>query len=353
MDLQRPVEERSQYAFEFMGWYPTKFARCQSNPLLRLACLLRDRKELLEAEEIYKNTDLIIDISGYALSSVFSDNNCRIYLEHFFFAQAFHIPVYIMPQSFGPFDFADERKYIDVLIRRLLPTAKIICTREKQGYELLTEKYGLNNVLMAPDLVLNNRSINVDHVYKHYVPAILPHIEKNSIAIVPNSNNQRWGNSRAIRRAYQMVVERAIKQGQSVYFIYHAAEDLKMCVEIMQMFDGCKKVHLIDKELNCLEFNTLLPQFNFLIASRYHAIVHAYKCTVPCVILGWSQKYMDLAETFGQGKYAFDTRRMLEPELLAEACDRIYENRDIEKKKITEILGKIQKFNIFDLISEI
>ena len=63
MDLQRPKKEQEQYAFSFMGWYPIKFAKCQSNPILRALCLLRNQKELMEAEAIYKNTDLMIDIS--------------------------------------------------------------------------------------------------------------------------------------------------------------------------------------------------------------------------------------------------------------------------------------------------
>ena len=102
MDMQRPESEKLQYAFKFMGWYPIKFARCQHNPLLRLLCRLRNGVELAEAEAIYKNCDAMIDISGYALGANWSDSNCHRYLDHLEFAQSFGIPVYLMPQSFGP-----------------------------------------------------------------------------------------------------------------------------------------------------------------------------------------------------------------------------------------------------------
>ena len=105
MDLQRPKEEREQYVFGFIGWYPIKFARCQTNSVSRGLCLLRNRKELLEAENIYKNADLMVDVSGYALGSNWSEETCNHYLDHLEFAKAFHIPVYLMPQSFGPFQF--------------------------------------------------------------------------------------------------------------------------------------------------------------------------------------------------------------------------------------------------------
>ena len=55
MDMKRPAAEKEQYTFDFIGWYPLKFARCQSNRLLRFACKVRNGKELREAEEIYKH----------------------------------------------------------------------------------------------------------------------------------------------------------------------------------------------------------------------------------------------------------------------------------------------------------
>ena len=33
MDKRRPKEEKAKYAFDFMGWYPIKFARAQKNPI--------------------------------------------------------------------------------------------------------------------------------------------------------------------------------------------------------------------------------------------------------------------------------------------------------------------------------
>ena len=45
MDLKRPKEEKEKYAFSFMGWYPVKFAKCQSNWRLRVLCKLKNRRK--------------------------------------------------------------------------------------------------------------------------------------------------------------------------------------------------------------------------------------------------------------------------------------------------------------------
>ena len=63
---------------------------------------------------------------------------------------------------------------------------------------------------------------------------------------------------------------------------------------------------LIDKEFSCLEYNEFVKKFNFLICSRFHGLVHAYKNIVPCIALGWAVKYRELAENLGQQNYIFD-----------------------------------------------
>ena len=103
-EADKGYNSKELYNFEFIGWFPMKFSKAQKNPLLKLLCLLRNRNEFKKAEAIYKNAILMIDISGYALGSNWSDKICLAFLENIEFAQEFDIPVYLMPQSFGPFD---------------------------------------------------------------------------------------------------------------------------------------------------------------------------------------------------------------------------------------------------------
>ena len=49
-----------------------------------------------------------------------------------------------------------------------------------------------------------------------------------------------------------------------------------------------------------------LKQFQFIVASRFHAIVHAFKNGIPCIALGWATKYYDLMKQFGQEQYMLD-----------------------------------------------
>lgn len=351
MDLARPESEREQYAFSFTGWYPVKFARCQQNLPLRLLCKLRNGRELKQCEAIYKNCDAMIDISGYALGANWSAANNDRYLDHLEFAKAFGIPVYLMSQSFGPFDFGPEHPGVDQRCRELLPTAKLILAREQEGYDALVKTYGLTNVRLAPDLVLNNRGIDLANVFRREPELRIPETAPGTVGIVPNGRNLSVGSADAVLELYADAITRALDQGRSVCLLHHASSDAQICAGLKERFATDDRVVLLQQELSCLEFNELVKRFDYLVASRFHSIVHAFKNGVPCIALGWAKKYEVLLEQFGQGRYLFDVRSDPSSDALLAAMDRMDQRHREESKMISSCLDRIQKDNVFDLVT--
>ena len=110
---------------------------------------------------------------------------------------------------------------------------------------------------------------------------------------------------------------------------------------------------MLTQEFSCLEFNELVKNFDYLVASRFHSIVHAYKNGVPCVTLGWAKKYEDLSIQFEQNEYLFDVRKPVEISDLCEAMDHINQNLEIESNKIISLLSEVQKVNVFDVLNNV
>lgn len=352
MDLQRPEAERQKYAFDFMGWYPIKFARCQNNTALRLLCKVRNGAELKEAEDIYRNTDLMIDISGYALGSNWSAQNCNRYLDHLQFAKAFGIPVYLMPQSFGPFEFSgEEGKRIDERIRALLPGVRTIFAREQEGYDALAKQYGLTNVVLAQDLVLSNTGISLNNIYVSKPELAVPQLAKRSVGVVPNARNGEVGNASAVFAMYKEIVDQLLVSGNTVYLLSHSTNDHAACRAIKSFYPEDERVVWLEREFNCLEFNELVKQFRYLIASRFHSIVHAYKSGVPCVVLGWATKYHDLLKAFKQQAYMFDVRTAHDAQETLAAVERMEERCGAESAVIKMRLDEMQRRNVFDALT--
>lgn len=352
VDLANKQLDSGQFTFGFTGWYPLKLARCQRNPLLRTITLLSSRAELREAEAIYRNTDLIVDISGYALGSNWSDAICNDYLDHLEFAKAFGIPVYLMPQSFGPFAFGAERGAVEARIRALLPTARVIFAREQEGYDALVNTYGLTNVRLAPDLVLSSREIEPEKVFRVPPKRRLPEIAENSAAVVPNSMNAAASSQDAVVRIYKDVVEELLQLGKNVYLLCHSSMDTALCRTLKAHFAQREEVVLLEQEFSCLEFSELVGRFDFLVASRFHSIVHAYKNGVPCVALGWATKYRELLKQFGQEQYVFDVREKCGTAKLLDAIRRMERCRTEEAARIRLGLAAVQKENVFDVLTQ-
>lgn len=351
MDMERSVDEKACFNFEFMGWYPLKFAKCQTNALLRFACLVKSGAELKEAERIYQNCEAMVDISGYALSSDWSDATCNRYLDHLEFAEAFHIPVYLMPQSFGPFNFEPEREDLDYRIRKLLPTAKMIFAREQEGYDALIKQYGLTNVHLANDLVLSNKEVDLSRVFRTVPKIALPQVSENSVAVIPNNMNTIASSNEETVYLYSEIIRMLLDLGKNVYLISHSTMDKDLCRTLKYAFQDDKMVILQEQEFSCLEFNKLVKKFQFLVASRFHAIVHAYKNGVPCVVLGWATKYRALLKQFGQEQYALDVRNLVEVAGMRRAILQMNQNYLKESSTISGILQTVQNENTFDMIS--
>ena len=85
--------------------------------------------------------------------------------------------------------------------------------------------------------------------------------------------------------------------------------------------------------LNCLEYDLLIRHFDFIIASRYHALVHAYKQKVPCIAIGWSEKYNNLLDILKQDRYMIDAKKFNKEELFKK-IDIMLQNYDVEHMQI-------------------
>lgn len=300
--------------------------------------------------EVLPRITAIVDVSGYALTSNDSVNNTDRSLNYLDLADDFNIPIFLMPQSVGPFDYDGAKKHI---LEKILSYAATIFVREKSGYELLIKTYNLSNVKYSKDLVLQNTYVNPDHIYANNKESKEFHLTTgNNVALIPNTQNYRNGDPKTVLKLYRDIVSELILfEGgdKNVYIISHS-DDKSICYDIYETFCNNERVHLFENEFDCLEFSKLLENFQYIIASRYHAIVHAYKTHIPCIAVGWAEKYQELLESFGQEQYLFDVRGCIDIEKVLIALRNMERSYMTESIKIKEILSEIQKENCFDIL---
>lgn len=349
-DYRRNHEERKQYRFSIQKYPGTIQFILLQNPLIAAILRLIGSPDTKAYEDLMKETELMIDISGYALGSNWGYKKTIIYLTRIAIARRYGIPVYLMPQSFGPFDYKGfAAPFVKRMIQKNLRYAKAVMCREQDGYKLIHDEYGITNATLAPDLVLQNVDINPEKIYKKVPKLWTEEIPIGSVAVIPNQKAMLYGDPEALYKMYQRIAEILKERDKTVYLIYHSAEDFKICKEIKNRCET-DNIRIIEEELSCLAFDALVQKFDFVIASRFHAVVHAYRNAVPAVVLGWAVKYRELLDLFGQGEFMFDVRGQIDADKVASAvadmCDSYIENRE----KIQSGLDKIRESKVFDKV---
>lgn len=343
----------AMYDLQLLQIPPLKFSGSSHNPAKKAIYTIHYGKAFTEVDKIYRNTDLLIDISGYALGSNWSEKVCNDYLDNIEHALNYDIPVYLLPQSFGPFDFQGKAgEKIDARIRDLLPKVQLICAREEEGYQALLDRYGLEkNTIRCKDMVLTSKIKDYTPALKEKLEFSLPEIPQNSMCVIPNV---RVGNN-SVKQAetlYISAIEAGLEQGLIVYITYHSTQDKALCAGLNASFSENERVIFLDHDYSCIEFNELVKKFRFVVASRFHSIVHALKNGIPCIALGWAVKYIDLLNLFGLGDYMFDLRKEVSTQNIQNAIIIINQNFAAESQKIKNILPVLQQENVFDLIKE-
>lgn len=317
--------------------------------LERLSTQIRKKntgEDFYKLNDLLKSIDKIVDISGYAFTSAWgiipTISSCSILKA----AHKNNSEYYIMPQSFGPFDYKWYfQPFIMRMIRKSLSYAKVIYAREQEGYDFLKNKFKLTNVKRSYDMILQCKEYNENFIFiKDIEHDIIDISSKKNAAIIPNVRNNKYVSEVAILDTYRELIRILLSESYNVYIFAHSREDLEECKKIKKLYGDDERVVIIDKDLSCIDYERNIKNFDLCVASRYHSIVHAYKQSVPCIGLGWATKYTELLELFEQEKYWIDVRK-IEKINAAYMCSQLIENVKDESKKIELVLEKIQKTN--------
>lgn len=356
--------------FNFENFYFTKDAKkiaLEDNKIksisLSIKACIKDLIKLVIGKKEYlfkfnfvkKNIskiDLIIDISGFSLGNKWNYLAQKSYIDNIKLAKKHNIPIYLMPQSFGPFEGYESEKKIKELyndIKTYLRYPEIIFAREEDGYNQLVKHFNLENVLLSNDLVLQNKGINVNNIYKKYTKRKLPEVKTSSVAIVPNIQCFNHGNAENIINCYIEIIKHLLKKKKNIYLFRHSYEDLDICKKIKNNFINDSKVILLENDFTCIEYDEFIKQFDFIICSRYHGNIHAYRNFIPSIILGWAIKYKELAKNVSQDKYVFNiTDENINQKEILNMIDDMLTNLIKNKKIIKDKVKEIQKNNCFD-----
>lgn len=313
-------------------------------------------EQLKRIDDILKNAKAAFDISGYALSDQWGVNSSIFYLSKFALLHKYGIPSYILPQSFGPFDYHSVAKnaVIKHYTKKYLSYPEIIFAREQEGYDCLKNKMKLTNVRLSSDLVLQSSNISIDAIYKSK-PEFreFEAADYDNVAVIPNSSNERYGDKNQILRLYSELMTRLLEKKKNIYLLAHSTQDLGVCREILKGCGENERVRLIEADLNCIEYGMFIRKFDYVFASRFHSIVNAFREHIPCVALGWAVKYEELLSLLGQKEFNFDVRKLTSFDDFFKAADKMDQTFRQQSEIIASNLVEVQKKSCFLFLDDV
>ncbi len=299
-----------------------------------------------EMEKALKHADAIFDASGYTLGSGWSKQGGEQLLQTIKLAKRYNKKIILMPQSFGPFDWGeeDDAEFL-ARVKKELSYCSRVYAREREGFDCL-KVLGLDNVELSADMVIREKFFPAAHDI--YVPGYNPKIEyptKGSVGLIVNENLFRIGEPGSVRKLYAKMMDKLIDNGEEVYFLNTSTADLSLTESILELVTRREKVKIITGEYSSPELIDIISRFKYVVASRYHSIVFAYRTGVPAIIFGWAAKYTDLAAHFQQQDYVFDVR---EPgvDLIIEKIDQMEANYEKESQRIKDCLATVQATSV-------
>lgn len=312
--------------------------------------LKKHNDKLIKIKKYFENADYLIDISGFALSSQMGFRKSCSYLLAIAAAKKHNVVTYIFPQSFGPFNYPHlHNKFIVwLLMMKYMKYPAAVFARETDG---LNKIQPFNKMAkLNYDIVLqSNIEYDLQNIFKHEHKREpkLPKIDSNAVAIIPNEKALLHGNESELLNLFNKIIQELLCRNMRVYLLPHSHEDAVICKRLKSTFSHENMVSLITDEYNCIELEFIISKFMFVVASRYHSIVHAYRKSVPVIALGWAEKYQELLSSFGQDLYLFDVRKNPDIDKFINAIDDMIKNHKKNVSEIKQQLSLVQKDSIF------
>lgn len=348
-DYERDERETARYAFEILPWGPELQLSLLSD---RLAPFNTDRYDEAaeDVREALSSAAFVVDVNGYRLSSQMGFNASLTQLVNVVLARQLGLPIHLLPQSIGPFDYdRHERLVLAPLMQVYLSYPRTICARESAGRDWLAP-YTEHNVRTEFDVVLHTDGYDLENVFDREPELATYDVEDGAVGIVPNAKVFDRAPHERLYATYERIVERLLAAGRSVYVLPHSTQDHEYCREIAARFAGTESVVHVEADLNAIELESLIDQFDFVVASRYHSIVHSYKHAVPAVAIGWAPKYRELLAAFDQSRYHFDVRDGVVEDGLLRAVDELADSHAEASRQIDEQLAAIRSEDLFGTV---
>lgn len=270
-------------------------------------------------------------------------------LYHIILAQSMNKPVYVMPNSFGPFLSPFSAK----LVRKVISKCRVVASRESISQSILANEAGVQSILM-PDLAFFlDVDSNLTSEQKWKLDSIPFH--KGCVALTvrpyrfPGKQNPKqlyWQYKEAICEAVRHLVEKGYYPVLVEHtFSTNQHEQDMCCIQDIQKMLGNSVTYGVysDHSLNCRQLKYVYSKFKYMIGTRFHSVIFSIAAGVPAIAIGYGgNKGRGIMNDIGISDYVIPIEEVTGDTLISK-FDQLVENENNVKVQIREYLDDARK----------
>lgn len=295
----------------------------------------------VETLKTFQNADAVFMKGGGLIQShggIISTYATYYRLYHIFLAQSLNKPVYILPNSFGPF----EGPFVKLMVKRAFNKCRFISAREEKTQEVVKKELGIQ-IPCYPDLAfyLENGTITRQYIVEHF------NIPSNKKIVAVTMRPYRFPNEKNPEMAYRVFKNEMRK------LIFWLAENRFMPLIVEHTFaitthenDGdCIKdvVKGLDKNLyrlfsdrtmDCRQLKSLYASCDYIIGTRFHSLIFSLSNMVPGIAISYDGfKSIGIMKDMNLGEYVIDIKDVT-AQKLEDKLKKIIDNQEEIKNNI-------------------
>lgn len=210
------------------------------------------------------------------------------------------------------------------------------------------DELSLPNVDTVADLAF---SLHEEDQLPHCVADLLP--GNPFIAVMPSIVVERLVDedpSQYLSAMATLIDELTVATGLPVVIAAHSYEqsnkrhrmnDRPTLLDLYERLNHLSNVTMIDEELTAAQLRSLISRSQFLVTSRFHAMISALATSTPVFVIGWSHKYREVLDDFGLGDLGASHNDLASPALLATDIARHIRQSNEIRKQIREALPAV------------
>lgn len=243
-----------------------------------------------------------------------------------YLANRMKLPVYIMPNSFGPLDGFSAKWQV----RKALKKCKHITCRESISYNYMKSIFPDINFRLTDDLGFY---LQPDTNTK------FPFDNKNNLIAITarpyrfpehNENNEIY--YRKYVDSIADVAKHIYSKGYMPVFVQHtlainAHEDDKKCIDdVCKLLNPDQYLVIENREYNCKQLKQVYSHFNAIIGTRFHSVIFSVASCVPALAIAYGgNKSRGIMRDNGLEQYVIDIDAVT-GKSLSDMFDKIIEN---------------------------